>query len=63
MSGFLVPIVVVVLVVLVVIYVYAFALMHAAGRIPPRMPDTADDEDWTDDLVDATAAGLIDWEE
>lgn len=60
MSGFLVPIVVVVL---VVVYVYAFALMRAAGRVPPRMPDAADDEDWSNDLVDGTAAGLIDWEE
>jgi len=50
-------------VVLAVLYLYGFALMRAAGRVPPRMPNTTDDEGWEDDLVDGTAAGLIDWEE
>lgn len=50
-------------IVLAVVYLFAFSLMRAAGRVPPRMPNAVDDEDWTDDLVDGTAAGLIDWEE
>lgn len=60
MFGLLVLIIVVVL---VVVYVFAFTLMRAAGRIPPKIPNTADDEGWTDDLVDGTAMDLIDWDE